>query len=428
MDLELSTFIEYVNFFMFLLFALMYSYQMVYMFVAFQSKKKGMAEVQHGPLNRFAVIIAARNEELVIGHLISSIKNQNYPKEFLDVFVVADNCTDQTAQIAREAGAIVRERFNKAQVGKGYALDYMLKIIGRDYSSRKYDGFLVFDADNLLDENYIAEMNKTFNQGYKVVTSYRNSKNYDQNWISAGYALWFLHEAEYLNLPRMVLQSSCAISGTGFLVNKDVIKENGGWIHHLLTEDIEFSVSQIIKGEKIGYCKNAIFYDEQPATFSQSWNQRLRWAKGFYQVFAKYGRDLVSGIFQGKQNRFSCFDMTMTIMPAMLISCISILINGFFFTAGFFDLFGGKEIIEITSIAMLKSVVWYYGILFILGFITTVTEWKNIHCSNWKKIAYAITFPLFMFTYIPISVVALFRKVEWKPIAHTVVKSLDDVR
>ena len=164
------------------------------------------------------------------------------------------------------------------------------------------------------------------------------------------------------------------------------------------------------------------------ATFSQSWNQRLRWAKGFYQVFEKYGRDLVGNIFQGKQNRFSCFDMMMTIMPAMLISCISILINGFFFAAGFFDGFGGKEIIEITTIAMLKSVVWYYGILFILGFITTVTEWKNIHCSNWKKIAYTITFPLFMFTYIPISVVALFKKVEWKPIAHTVVKSLDDVR
>ena len=281
----------------------------------------------------------------------------------------------------------------------------------------------------LLDENYIAEMNKTFNQGYRVVTSYRNSKNYDQNWISAGYALWFLHEAEYLNLPRMTLKSSCAISGTGFLVHADIIKDNGGWIHHLLTEDIEFSVSQIIKGEKIGYCKKAVFYDEQPVTFNQSWNQRLRWAKGFYQVVAKYGRDLVRGIFKGKQqNRFSCFDMTMTIMPAMLISSVSILVNGFFFSAGFFDLFGGKDIIEITSIAMMKSVGWYYGILFLIGLITTLTEWKSIHCANWKKIAYAFTFPLFMFTYIPISVVALFKDVEWKPIAHTVVKSLDDVR
>ena len=120
--------------------------------------------------------------------------------------------------------------------------------------------------------------------------------------------------------------------------------------------------------------------------------------------------------------------MTMTIMPAMLISSISIMVNGLFYLAGFFELFDGKEIIHVTTMAMLKSVGWYYGILFILGFITTLTEWRKIHCSGWKKIAYTITFPFFMFTYIPISVVALFKDVEWKPIAHTVVKSLDDVR
>ena len=378
--------------------------------------------------HKYAVIIAARNEELVIGQLIKSIKNQKYPEKLIDIFVVADNCTDNTAQAAEQAGAIVRERFNKAQIGKGYALDYMIKIIEREYSSRKYEGYFVFDADNLLDENYIAEMNKTFNQGYKIITSYRNSKNYDQNWISAGYGLWFLHEAEYLNLPRMTLNSSCAISGTGFLVQADLIKDNGGWIHHLLTEDIEFSVCQIIKGEKIGYCRSAMFYDEQPVTFAQSWNQRLRWAKGFYQVFAKYGRKLIGSIFQGKRNRFSCYDMAMTIMPAMLISSLSILVNGFFYLASFFELIDGKEIMHTTTMAMVKSVCWYYGILFMIGLVTTFTEWKKIHCSGWKKLAYTITFPFFMFTYIPISVVALFKDVEWKPIAHTVAKSLDDVR
>jgi len=413
---------------MFLLFALMYSYQFVYMFIAFKVKKRPHPETSNGQFRKYAVIIAARNEELVIGQLIKSIKNQNYPENMIDIFVIADNCTDHTAQVAKRAGAIVRERFNKVKIGKGYALDYMLKIIEREYFSRKYEGYFVFDADNLLEENYIAEMNKTFNQGYRVITSYRNSKNYDQNWISAGYALWFLHEAEYLNLPRMHLNSSCAISGTGFLVHADVIKDNGGWNHHLLTEDIEFSVSQIIKGEKIGYCRNAMFYDEQPVTFAQSWNQRLRWAKGFYQVFAKYGRGLIGGIFKGKCNRFSCYDMTMTIMPAMLISSLSITVNGLFFLGGFFELFDDKEIMSTTTVAIVKSACWYYGILFIIGLITTLTEWRKIHCPSWKKIVYTITFPLFMFTYIPISIVALFKDVEWKPIAHTVVKSLDDVR
>ena len=399
------------------------------MFVAFKTKKKNRSAVQAKAenLNKYAVIIAARNEELVIGELIKSIKKQNYPQEFLDIFVVADNCTDQTADIALRAGAIVRERYNANNIGKGFALDFMFNIINKEYASKKYEGYFIFDADNLLDENYIAEMNQTFNQGYRVVTSYRNSKNFDQNWITAGYALWFLHEAEYLNLPRMTLKTSCAVSGTGFLVHSDLIKKNGGWIHHLLTEDIEFSISQILKGEIIGYCQNAIFYDEQPITFSQSWRQRLRWAKGFYQVLAKYGKDLVLCTFKRKQNSFSCFDMTMTIMPAMILTNISILINGVFYLAVLAGLFEKISIVE-TTILMLQSIGLYYGVMLGMALMTTFTEWQRIHCAGWKKIAYSFTFPFFMMTYIPISIVALFKEVEWKQIPHTVVKSIDEVQ
>lgn len=380
-------------------------------------------------LHKYAVIIAARNEELVIGQLIKSIKNQEYPEELVDIYVVADNCTDNTVYVAGEAGAIVRERFNMNQIGKGYALDFMMKIIEKEYSSKNYEGYFVFDADNILDKNYIAQMNKTFDWGYRIITSYRNSKNYNQNWISAGYSLWFLHEAEYLNLSRMSIGASCAISGTGFLLDADLIRANKGWIHHLLTEDIEFSVDQIIKGEKIGYCGTAILYDEQPATFSQSWNQRLRWAKGFYQVIAKYGADLIKGMFKGKGNKFSCYDMIMTILPAMFVSTISILVNGLVCLSALSDsVVNGKEIIFITGEAMLKSLAWYYLVIFVLGLITVLTEWKRIHCSAWAKITYTFTFPFFMLTYLPISIVALLKDVEWKPIAHTVVKSADDFR
>ncbi|WP_217424801.1 glycosyltransferase family 2 protein [Virgibacillus ihumii] len=425
-----ATFINNFNTIIFLIFLLLYAYQFVYMFVAFKIKKNKKYEQnqQNTQLNKYAVVIAARNEELVIRQLIKSIKNQKYPNDLIDIFVVADNCTDNTAEAAKQAGATVRKRFNKNQVGKGYALNYMFNIIEKEYESKGYAGYFVFDADNLLDEHYIARMNATFNNGYRVVTSYRNSKNFDQNWISSGYALWFLHEAEYLNLPRMSLHTSCAISGTGFLVHAGLIKKNGGWIHHLLTEDIEFSVSQIIKGEKIGYCRNAVFYDEQPVTFKQSWRQRLRWAKGFYQVFGNYGKKLISGIFTGKRNNFSCYDIAMTILPAALISFLSITVNGFFFLAGTLEIIEGKNIISTTAAAFLSSVGWIYVILFILGVITTVTEWKEIHCSRWKKVAYTTTFPLFMLTYIPIAVTALFKDVKWKPITHTVAKSVEDVR
>ncbi|PYF08842.1 glycosyltransferase family 2 protein [Ureibacillus chungkukjangi] len=427
MDSFVSSFLQHFNMVTFLVFLLLYSYQFIYMLVAFKSKRDKKYLPKDARLNKYAVIIAARNEELVIGELIKSIRKQNYPQEYVDIFVIADNCTDKTADVAKRVGAIVRERFNNHKIGKGYALDFMFKIINNEFSSKKYDGYFIFDADNLLDENYILNMNQTFNQGYQVVTSYRNSKNFDQNWITAGYALWFLHEAEYLNLPRMKLNASCAVSGTGFLVHSDIIKKNGGWIHHLLTEDIEFSIFQILNGVKIGYCSEAVFYDEQPVTFKHSWHQRLRWAKGFYQVLSNYGKDLMRCIFNRKHNSFSCFDMTMTIMPAMILTNFSILVNGLFYIAVLIGIFE-KESIGDTTLLMLQSIGMYYSIMLFMALMTTITEWNRIHCAGWKKIVYSFTFPFFMMTYIPISIVALFKEVEWKQIPHTVVKSIDEVQ
>jgi len=386
----------------------------------FRKSKVLTAETNH----RYAVVIAARNESNVISQLINSIKKQNYPSELTDIYVVADNCTDDTAQVAREAGAYVFERFNRQYVGKGYALDYAFKSIIN--SDEKYDGYFIFDADNLLDENYIAEMNKVFDNGYKIVTSYRNSKNYDTNWLSAGYSLWFLREARYLNNSRMILNTGCAISGTGFMVSDEIIRKNNGWKHHLLTEDIEFSVDNAIHGEKIGYCGSAVLYDEQPYLFEQSWHQRLRWAKGFYQVFAKYGMDLFKGAFI--KGSFYCYDMLVTISPALFLSLLSVGINTTFLTVGIINIGTTPAIIEATSSAILMSCINSYMVLFAIGVITTISEWKQINTTAFKKIKYMFTFPIFIFTYIPISIVALFRKIEWKPITHSIAKSIEEVR
>ena len=95
-----------------------------------------------------------------------------------------------------------------------------------------------------------------------MITSYRSSKNYGGNWISAGYALWFLRESRYLNHARNIIHFSCAVSGTGFFFSRKIADEINGWPYHLLTEDIEFSVDQITKGIKIAFCEKAVLYDE----------------------------------------------------------------------------------------------------------------------------------------------------------------------
>ncbi len=376
-----------------------------------------VAQKQH----RYAVMISARNEEEVIGELIGSLTSQNYPRELLDIYVVADNCTDDTAGAARRAGATVYERFDTVHKGKGYALGYLLHELKADIGESGYDGFFVFDADNIIDPNFVNEMNKVFDTGdYQALTSYRNSKNFADNWISAGYGLWFMREARFLNFPRMLIGTNCAISGTGFLISAEVVQQNGGWPYHLLTEDIEFSANCALKGQRIGYCETAVLYDEQPVTFKQSWDQRLRWSKGFYQVDFKYGLSLLKGCFTNKTNKFSCYDMLMTVAPGMLLTLVMLAMNLMLLVTCFTEpAYIARRIFHEASGAVISAIVMFYISLFTFGAATTITEWKKIAATTKQKIFYTFTFPLFLFTYVPIAIVALVRKVEWRPIKHT---------
>ncbi len=400
--------VEKINFIIMCIFFICYSYQFIYIPIGLIAQKKYSYLESRG--KRVAVLIAARNEQNVIGELIDSIHAQNYPQELIDIVVGADNCTDSTAEIARERGAMVFERSDKQNVGKGYVLNfllYQLQTLGLSY-----DAYIVIDADNILDPGYIAAMCGCAEQGHDIVTCYRNSKNYGDNWISAGIGLWFLRESRYLNGARAAVGSSCAVSGTGFLFTRKILERCGGWHFFLLTEDIEFTIDNVTSGVKIGYCPDAVVYDEQPVTFRQSWRQRMRWSRGYMQVFARYGGSLLRGMFRGS---FSCYDMAMSIMPAAILTGLSIVVNLGAAAAAFL----GSGDWATLGISVGQTLLSLYLTLFVIGAITTVTEWKSIRCSSAKKILYAFTFPLFMLTFVPICIAAIFKDPGWKPIVHT---------
>lgn len=421
-------FVRQFNFIIAVVLSFAYLYQIGYLFVGLIHKRRAEQRAA-AKLHRYAAVISARNEAGVIGELIESLKRQNYPQELLDIYVVADNCTDDTAAVARAAGALVYERFDKVRKGKGYAMDYLFQRLKSEQRD-DYDGYFVFDADNLVDANFVSEMNCTFDTGkYKAITCYRNSKNFGDNWISAGYSLWFLREARFLNAPRMALGTSCAVSGTGFLVSAELIRENGGWPYHLLTEDIEFSVNCALKGHTIGYCDRAVIYDEQPVTFRQSWDQRLRWSKGFYQVNFKYGLSLARGAARLGRRGLSCYDMLMTVAPGMLLTLLAVAFNAIVLAACLGEpVYIAKRVIDVTLEFIGMAGVNFYLGLFLYGALTVACEWRQIHAPDWKKLLYLFSFPLFMFTYLPISIAALLRKVEWKPIYHTASKKLNEAR
>ena len=407
-----------INFVIAVIFFVCYTYQFLYIPVPWLRKAR-----PHGPAkdNRYAVLICARNEQRVIGDLIASLRGQTYSQGLLSIFVLADNCTDDTAMVARVAGANVYERFNQVQVGKGYALQELLEHLEQDYP-QGFDGYFVFDADNILDENFISEMNNVFDNGYKVVTSYRNSKNFGDNWISAGYSIFFLREATQLNRARMMFGTSSCVSGTGFLFSSEIARENGGWKHFLLTEDFEFTVDRILKDDTVGYCENAIIYDEQPTRLGQSFTQRARWIKGYLQVFSRYGfKMLKKTVVDGS---FACFDMIMNNIPCLVLTCASIVFNAIMVAAGVVT---RTPDMGICVLSVCSGIFGSILTLWFVGGITCITQRKRIRASTKAMFFGWLLFPLFIFTYAIAMVYAVFTNIEWKPIQHKVALSVEDL-
>lgn len=416
--------IEIFNFVVAVLFAVCFFYQFIFFIIGYvrNEVKIPKAKKQH----TYAFFIAAHNEEAVIANLVQSIKAQDYPSELIDIFVVADACTDETAARAREAGAIVYERNDLARKGKSWVMDYGFDRILNEYPG-KHEAFIIFDADNLLAPDYVTIMNDAFDQGYLALTSYRNSKNFGSSWISAAYSIWFLREARFLNNARMLCGTSCAVSGSGYLVSSKIVEAMHGWDFHTLTEDIQFSTFCAVHGIQIGYAP-AEFFDEQPLTLSASIKQRRRWVKGFYQVFFTYGGQLGQAI--AKRRSFAAYDLLMVIAPATLLTLITLLSNGTFLVVG--GLSHGFLATDAEMQACLRSILITFGLMYVTGFmaalLTTVIERKHIHCRpRWRVVTNLFTFPLFMFTYIPLTVSALFLKVDWVPTPHDISVTLDQV-
>lgn len=267
--------------FQLVVFALM----MYYFILAFFGFKRKSENKNYTPTKKFAMIVAAHNEEVVIGKLIESMLNQNYPRELFDIFVIADNCTDNTAKIARKYGVYVYERFNKEQKGKGYALEWMFDKIFK--MQKKYDAVAISDADNLVSKNWCKEINSKMLEGYKVVQGYIDSKNPNDSWIASSYSIAFWTQNRMYQLARSNVGLSNQIGGTGFAIDVDILKKFG-WGATCLTEDLEFSCKLILNDEKVGWAHDAIIYDEKPLTLKQSWVQRRRWMQGFTDVASRY--------------------------------------------------------------------------------------------------------------------------------------------
>ena len=393
----------YISWGLLALFALVNVYQILYLFIPFLIKKKPLPPAK--TTRHLGVLVAARNEAAVLGHLLDSIHAQDYPADKVTVCVVADNCTDDTAAVAESKGALVTRR-HSSQVGKGYALSHLLCWLKKE--GRTFDAYLVLDADNLLAPGFLEAINRGLER-YPIVTGYRHTKNFGDSWISACCSLWFLRMSQFYNRSRYLLGTSCTVSGTGFAFRQGVVED---WPYYLLTEDVEFSADRILAGQQVGYCEQAVLYDEQPVTFAQNWRQRLRWAKGNIQVVFRYAGRLFAGACRGS---FACYDVLCSSLPAFVFSVLALALK----LVQAVDLLVHGQSVAVLFDGALPGLALGYGTMLLMGLIPLVGEWRRVSAPAWQKVLYLLTFPLFMAINVPIALQALFCRVEWKPIIHT---------
>ena len=356
--------------------------------------------------NKFAILIAAHNEERVIASAVRSIKEVDYPKDMYDVYVIADNCSDRTAEVARKEGAIVYERFNDEKRGKGYSLEWMFDNLFK--LDIEYDAVCILDADNLVSHNFFLEMNKRLCQGDKVVQGYLDSKNPDDSWVSANYSIAYWISNRLFQLPRYYLGLSCELGGTGFVMSVDVLKEIG-WGATCLTEDLEFSLKLVQKNMKVSWSHEAVAYDEKPLKLSQSFKQRKRWMQGHCNCASRYLGALLKKGF--KERDFRAIDAALYLIQPFTIvaSGINLVKSCIFglFSFNISNLLTGDTWMFIA----LALFVTYINIVFV------IVEGKFS-----KRIGlYFLLFPFYSLTWIPIIIAGFIDKDknEWTHTEHT---------
>lgn len=417
---EIMNTLTLVNLIMLSLTVLCFCYHLLLVFLNFVKKPKKYPDAK---AKKYAILVPAHNEESVIGPLLDSLNAQDYPKDMLDVYVVADNCTDNTANVARQKGAYVYERQNEKLKTKSAALDDILHHIWDTVGKGVYYGYFIFDADNVVNKNFVKEINKVISSGKRIAVGYRNYKSKFSTWVSYCYNMYWLREAVQINRARNMLNGSATINGTGYCMTEDILLADDGFNTTTLTEDGEMTFRWITRGEKIAFCDDAILYDEQPTKFAVSFKQRARWAKGSIQCYFKFFWKLLKGCFK-KQSAISCLDQLCYIFLPIIFSVISLILNIAF---GLPMLLNNQLNVStlLVSAGIGLAVAFIYTTL--MPIFAIITERKRIKDSIPKCLLYSLTYPIFMITYAIILIYALFAKVGWTPIKHTEIVSIDDV-
>lgn len=373
---------------LYLLVSIFYTYHFIWYLIGLGMQNQKERKLNMECKNRFAILVPAHNEQNVIRNSIRSIKRCDYDRNKYDIYVIADNCTDETVEIAKNEGAFVLSRVSQKR-GKQHAIKWALEKI----CFGLYDAVIVLDADNTVDPLILKVFDNELEKGHKIIQGYVETQNPCDSWITANYAYIFQY-VNRVNMARSELGFSSWLAGTGFCISTDILKRIG---FHLetLTDDVEYTCKLILNGERVKFSGDAIVYDQKPVVLKDSLRQRLRWIRGQTHVSIKYIPKLILKIFKdyiefNVKGIFQAIDAIMWV-PMNVIILLSVILS--------LNLLGFKYLINV----IISVPVFYILVL--------ISE-KVLHYKYWK---YLITSGFFFLTWVPITVLGVisFDNKEW---------------
>lgn len=381
------------------------------------SRKNNNKPIKRKEDHNFCFLVPARYESKVIEGLLISLKKQTFKINMKDVYVIVESKKDETINICKKYNASVIIRKHLELQRKGYALDEAVKQILK--SKKHYDAYFIFDADNVLDKNYLKNMIPIFDLGYDMATGYRNCKNGNKSVIAASSALTFSLVNTVFNDKKNKETRNITFSGTGFYIRGSLIEKWKGYPFHTLTEDYELSSYATLNNLTTYYNTKSVFYDEQPVKFKDTINQRIRWIRGYFDVRRMYNRKMFKALDKKDKNYGSKLDEAIGIVPYifMVVGLVIWFLSSIFFIT--YNLLLHNNVWKYHLLELAIYMLAVYFVLFIMTLVIVILEGNKIDLTLKSKLKVLFFNPIFMISYVPCAIKALtLKEVKWTRVEH----------
>ena len=423
-----------INYVVLIVIAIPIAIQVLYILLGFLPKKRFPKSEKKG---RIAYLIPAHNEaDVIYGTVKDALEHQNYPRELYDVYVVAHNCTDNTAELAEKAGAkvLVLNDPDPAHRMALYPLKYGVQEIIAIEGEEAYDMIVHLDADNRINAEFSSLMNDVFQAGVDFARPYEGALNGMQNFYTKASTMLYAFDSRFGSRVRERLHLAAHVNGSGAMMSVRMLRETGGYDCETLSDDAEFNMKRMFDGHKGHFVEDAVVYEDMPSSWRDTYNRNKRMGSGATSLFKSNAGNLWKHFF--KTGDFSFLEVyflfSLSLLNVLLCVWLPIYYIFHFVYLGFAG-YGGIELAlfsaEYYRLSLWNTIFAAAGIavgLFILfgyiqGLILAITDYKKLGAKNRRALTGTVFgFPAFLILYGITLLVGACSKPSWGRVARNV--------